>query len=195
MNLIERVKNIITTPKTEWLKIAAEPQPMSSVLGSYVVPLVLIGAVATFIGYAFIGVNYGLFKFSGTDWGIRMAVIQAVSALLGVIVTSYVVDALAPSFSSEKNINKSMQLVAYGYTPAFVGAIFNIFPAIAIIGSLLSLYGIYVMYLGFTPMKNTPEDKRVSYFLVTIVVIIALYFVIGLILGNVFGTRLATGTL
>lgn len=190
MNLIERVKNIIITPKTEWEKIKLEPQTMGAVIVGYVVPLVLVGAVATFIGYGLIGVNYGFFRMSGMEWGIKMALIQAISAIIGVVVTSYVVDALAPSFGSEKDINKSTQLVAYGYTPAFVGAIFNIFPAIALIGSLLALYGIYVMFLGFTPMKKTPEDKRITYFIVTIIILIVLYFVIGLVLGNIFGTRL-----
>jgi hypothetical protein len=190
MNLIERVKNILISPKTEWQKIAAEPQPMGTVITTYVLPLVLIGAVATFIGYGFIGINYGFLKIAGVDWGLRMACVQLISALLGVVITAYVVDALAPSFGSEKNIDKSTQLVAYGYTPAFVGAIFNIFPAIAIIGSLLSLYGIYVMYLGFTPMKKTPEDKRVTYFIVTIIILIVLYFVLGLILGSLLSTRL-----
>ena len=194
MNLIERVKNIITSPKSEWEKIAVQEESMGTVLGSYVVPLVLVGAIATFIGYGFIGVNYGLFKIAGVEWGIKMACIQVVTAIVGVVLTAYVVDALAPSFGSEKNINKSTQLVAYGYTPAFVGAIFNIIPAIAIIGSLLALYGIYLMYLGLGPVKKTPEDKKVIYLLITIVVLIVVYFVIGLILGNLLGTRLGYNT-
>lgn len=195
MNLIERVKNILTTPKTEWGKISLVPQSMGAVIGSYVVPLVLIGGIATFIGYAFIGFNYGFFRMTGTEWGIKMAIIQIVSVIVGVVVTAFVVDALAPSFGSEKNINKSTQLVAYGYTPAFIGAIFNIFPAIALIGSLLGLYGIYLMYLGLGPIKKTPEDKKVIYLVVTIVVLIIVYIVIGLILGSILGTRIGTGTL
>ena len=190
MNLIERVKNILISPKTEWEKIALEPQPMGTVITTYVIPLVLICAVATFIGYGFIGVNYGFFRMAGVEWGWKMALMQVVSALVGVIVTAFVVDALAPSFGSEKNIDKSTQLVAYGYTPAFIGAILNVLPAIAIIGSLLGLYGIYLMYLGLGPIKKTPEDKKVVYLLVTIVVLIVVYFVIGLVMGNILGTRI-----
>ena len=195
MNLIERVKNIILTPKTEWAKIAIEEQTLTTVITSYVVPLVLIGAAATFIGYGLIGINYGFFRMSGIEWGIKMAVIQVLSALIGVIVTAFIVDALAPSFGSEKNMNKSAQLVAYGYTPALIGAIFNIFPAIALIGSLFSLYGIYLMYLGLEPIKKTPEDKKVIYLVVTIIALIVVYVVIGIILGSILGTRLATTTL
>ena len=172
MNLVERVKNIITTPKTEWLKIDAEEQSLSSVLTTYVVPLALLGAAAAFIGYGFIGVDYGIFRMKGMEWGIKMAVTQLISAVAGVVITAYVVDALAPSFSSTKNINKSAQLVAYGFTPAFVGALLTIIPSISWLGGLFGLYGIYLMYLGLWPLKNTPDDKKVIYLVVTIVVLI-----------------------
>ena len=195
MNLLQRVKNIILTPKTEWSAIALEKQSLTVVITSYVIPLVLIGAVATFIGYGLIGINYGILRMSGMGWGIKMAVIQVISAIVGVVVTAFVVDALAPSFGSEKNINKSAQLVAYGYTPAFIGALFSILPAIAIIGSLFSLYGIYLMYLGLGPIKKTPEDKKVVYLVVTIVVLILVYIVIGVILGSILGTRMGATTL
>jgi hypothetical protein len=195
MNLTDRIKNIITTPKTEWLVIETESQTLSTVITSYVVPLALAGAAATFIGYSFIGIDYGFFRMKGMEWGIKMAVVQLVSAVVGVIVTSFVVDALAPSFGSEKNINKSAQLVAYGYTPAFVGALLSIFPALAWLGGLFGLYGIYLMYLGLGPLKKTPEDKKVIYLVVTIVVLIVVYAVLGMILGTVLGTRLTGANL
>lgn len=195
MNLIERIKNIITNPKSEWEKINTEEQTLSAVITTYVVPLALLGAAATFIGYGFIGIDYGFFRMKGMEWGIKMAVVQVVSAVVGVIVTAYVVDALAPSFSSTKNINKSAQLVAYGYTPAFIGALLNIFPAIGWLGSLFGLYGVYLMYLGLGPLKNTPEDKKVIYLVVTIVVLIVVYAILGMILGTILGTRLSTGSI
>ena len=61
------------------------------------------------------------------EWGLKMAVIQIISAVIGVVITAFVVDALAPCFGSEKNMNKSAQLVAYGYTPAFLGAMLTIY--------------------------------------------------------------------
>jgi hypothetical protein len=195
MNLIERVKNIITNPKSEWGKIDTEGQSLSSVITTYVIPLALLGAAATFIGYGFIGIDYGFFRMKGMEWGIKMAVVQVISAVVGVIITAYVVDALAPSFSSTKNINKSAQLVAYGYTPAFIGALLNIFPSIGWLGSLFGLYGIYLMYLGLGPLKNTPEDKKVIYLVVTIVVLIAVYAILGILMGTVLGTRLSASSM
>ncbi len=195
MNLIERIKNIIITPKTEWEKISGEDQSLSSVLTTYVVPLALVGAICTFIGYGFIGIDYGFFRMKGMEWGLKMAIVQVISAVIGVVITTFVVDALAPSFGSEKNINKSAQLVAYGYTPAFLGALFSIFPVIAFIGSLFGLYGIYLMYLGLGPIKKTPEDKKVIYLIIIIVALIIVYLVLGLILGSILGTRISANRL
>ncbi len=191
MNIIERIKNIITNPKSEWEKINIEEETLSAVITKYVVPLALMGAVATFIGYGFIGIDHQFFRMEGMEWGIKMAVVQIISSIVGVIVTAYVVDALAPSFSSTKNINKSAQLVAYSFTPAFIGALLYIFPAIGWLGGLFGLYGIYLMYLGLEPLKKTPEDKKVIYLVVTIVVLIVVYAILGMILGTVLGTRIS----
>lgn len=192
MNIIERVKNIIITPKTEWVKISGEEQSLSSVLTSYVIPLSLIGAAATLIGWGLIGKSYnfgilGSVALKGFDIGIKYAIISLVSVIAGFLITAFVVDALAPSFGSEKNLNRSGQLVGYGYTPSLIGAVLNIFPGLAWLGALFGLYGIYLLYLGLGPVKKTPEDKKVVYLLVTIVVLVAVYFILGLILASIFG--------
>ena len=50
-------------------------------------------------------------------------------ALISVFVSSFVIDALAPSFGSEKNMGRSVQLVAYSYTPFWVGGLLAILPS------------------------------------------------------------------
>ena len=187
MNIIDRVKNILITPKTEWDVIAAEQQSLSSVLTTYVLPLSLIGAAASFIGWGFIGKSYGFFTVKGVDIGVKYAIISLVSVIIGFFITTFVVDALAPSFGSEKNINRSAQFVGYSYTPALIGAIFNILPSLALLGALCGLYSIYLMYLGLGPVKKTPEDKKVVYLIISIVVLIVVYFVLSLILVSILG--------
>ncbi len=197
MNIIERAKNIIITPKTEWEKIAAEEQSLSAVTMSYVLPLALIGAAAAFIGFGFIGVDTGLLgiRIKGIDWGLYTAIKIFVTSVISVLISAYVVDMLAPSFGSEKNLNKSAQLVAYAYTPGLIGAFLNILPMLAIIGGLFGLYGIYLWYLGLGPMKKTPEDKKVIYLVISIVVLIVVLVVVGLIMGKVLGSIFGFGAL
>lgn len=185
MNIVERAKNIIVSPKLEWEKIDIENMDMKSVLLSYVLPLAAIAALCAFIGYGFVGIDVGFFRMKGINWGIYQAVLVFLGSLISVLVSTYVVDMLAPSFASEKNINKSAQLVGFSYTPALIGGFFSIFPALGIIGSLLGLYGIYLWYLGLGPIKKTPEDKKVVYMVVSILVLIVVSFVISMILSRI----------
>ena len=190
MSIIDRIKNIVLTPKTEWQVIDGENETPTSLLTKYVLPLLLIGAVAAFIGYGFIGIDAFFFKIKGIKWGAWFAIRQFLSGVIGYFVATYVIDALAPSFSSEKNLGKSAQLVAYASTPSWVVAIFMILPMLSLIG-ILGLYGIYLFYVGLPVLKKTPEDKRVGYMVVAALVIIivswAAQWIIGLVLNPILG--------
>lgn len=196
MNIIERVKNIIVNPKKEWEVIDGESATMSSLLTGYVLPLAAVGAIAGFIGYAFIGIDVGFgIKMKGMNWGLYQGITTFIVTIVSFVVSSYVVDALANSFASEKNINKSAQLVAYGTTPGMIGAILGVFPMLAIIGSLFGLYGIYLWYLGLGPIKKTPEDKKIVYIIVCILVYIVLMVIVGMIMNRIMMSALGLNPL
>jgi Yip1 domain len=186
MNTFERAKNIIASPNREWDAIAVEQPNTSQIIVNYVLLLAALAAVAAFIGYSFIGFNYGIFgRLASTEWGIYYALNVLVGAVAGVFISAFVIDALAPSFGSEKNMGRSIQLVAYSYTPAWIGAILSIYPPIAIIGALAGLYGLYLLYIGMPKLKKTPADKHAGYFIVSLVTLIVVYFIIGLIMSKI----------
>jgi len=185
MNLITRAKGIIASPSHEWDVTRTEAPNTNQILTGYVIPLAGAAAIAAFIGYAFIGINVFGYRVSGMDWGLYQALTVFLGALLSVFITSLVVDQLAPSFNSEKNFGRSLQLVAYSFTPAWIGGLLAIIPALAFIGALFGLYGLYLLYLGLPKLKNTPEEKRVGYLVVTILVTIVVYMVIGWILTSI----------
>jgi Yip1 domain len=185
MNIVERAKKIIISPQTEWNVISNETPNTSAIITGYVLPLAGAAAIAAFIGYGLIGFNYGFFRLKGIDWGLYQAINVLAGALLSVFVSSFVIDMLAPSFGSEKNMGRSVQLVAYSYTPAWVGGLFAIIPSLAIIGSLAGIYGLYLLYLGMPKLKKTPADKHVGYFVVSLIVLIVVFVVVGLILSRI----------
>ena len=186
MKLIDRVKNIIVSPAKEWDVISTEEPNSSGIITGYVLPLAGAAAVAAFIGYGLIGFNVGFgIHIKGTDWGIYQAINVLVMAVCSVFIGAFVIDALAPNFGSEKNMGRSVQLVAYAYTPGWVGGLLSIIPSIALIGALAGLYGLYLLYLGIPKLKKTPADKQVGYFVVSLVVLIAIYFIIGLIMSKI----------
>lgn len=133
MNLVQRAKNMIISPKSEWETIKLEPAISKEVITQYVLPLAAVAAIATFIGYWLVGINGVFVWLGGIRWGFYYGLITLVRNILAVVVAAYVVDALAPSFNAEKNIDKSMQLVGYAYTPALIGGILAIIPALQVV--------------------------------------------------------------
>ena len=178
MNLVERAKNILLTPKTEWETVAAEEPNIQQILLGYVLPLALIPTIATIIGWGVIG----MFGFTSFTYGIAMGLVQIINAFLSVLIAGFVIDALAPSFGSQKNMGRAVQLVAYSMTPIWIAGILNILPTIGWLAGLIGLYGLFLMYLGLAPLMKTPEDKKVGYLVVSIIILIVVYFVIAAIL-------------
>ncbi|MBS1486981.1 MAG: YIP1 family protein [Bacteroidetes bacterium] len=184
MNIIDRAKNILLTPKTEWVTIANEPATLSSLLTSYVLVLAAIPAVASVVGATVLGMGVG------SRFVIVSALIAYIMAVASYVITAYVADMLASTFKSEKNLDKSAQLVAYSATASWVASVLSIIPFIGWIGSIAGgIYAIYLLYLGVGPVKKTPEDQRIIYVVVIIVVLV----VASLVLGSVLGMLLLTG--
>jgi Yip1 domain len=187
MNLIERVKNILVTPKTEWEVINGETATPMSLLTSYVIFLALIPAGCSLLaGILFAGA-----------WGIKYYIFGAIiSYVLSIVVYfayTYALDLLATAFGSEKNINKSAQVAAYSCTASYIAGILNFIPFLSILTALAGFaYSAYLMYLGVGPLKKTPEDKKVVYVLVVIVIVIAAYFIVSAILGAILLTGFVT---
>ena len=185
MDIISRVKNILITPKTEWQTIEAENTPHVKVFTSYVVPLALIPAIAAFIGYGLIGYSVLGVHIGSIGWGIRYAINYYIMMLAGTYITAFVINALAEGFGATKNLDKAYSLVAYAYTPMFIGGIFYILPALSLIAGLAGLYGFYLLYIGLQPMMKQPAEKTTTYFVVSFLVMIVVYAVVGMILGAV----------
>ena len=183
------------TPKTEWLVIDGEQDNPTHLLTNFVLPLVLLGSLAAFIGYGLIGIDSVFFQLKGIKWGFWFGLQNLIASIAGFFIATYVIDMLAPSFASEKNIGKSAQLVSYSSTPLWLSRFFLIHPSLSILG-ILGLYGIYLFYLGLPVLKKTPEDKRITYMIVSaLVVMVVSWFaqwIIGQmlipLLGNPYGT-------
>jgi len=187
MNLVERAKNILITPKTEWEVIKNEQTTTADLFTKYAMILALIPVIATIIGFSLIGMSYGFgitFK-----WPIGSSLIYGIISyglgLVAVYVVAMIVDALAPSFGSTKNMDASLKVVVYSYTASYVAGIFMILPMLSWLALLVGLYSFYLMYLGLIIVKETPQDKVVGYLIVTVIIAIVFYIVIGFIVNAI----------
>jgi hypothetical protein len=186
-NLQTRVVNILTKPKQEWPVIAAEPKDIAGLYSKYIVLVAAIPPICGAIGNAVIGMSLPFYGHYRTPFGtaIAMAVLQYVLTLVGVYVGAFVIAKLAPSFQSESDVAQATKLVAYSWTPAWVAGVLLLIPALSPIVALVSLYTIYLMYLGVSPLMKTPADKAIVYLIVSAIVLIVVYVVVGLVVGAI----------
>lgn len=182
MSLMERAKNIVLQPKTEWPVIDAEQTSTGALYTGYIIPLAAIGPIAQIIGWSVFGMSL---PFVGTfripiGYAVRTAVITYVASLIGTFVLALIIDALAPTFGGQKNQMQALKVAAYSSTAAWLAGIFGIIPALAIL-TLLGLYSLYLLYLGLPVLMKAPEDKAVGYTVVVIICAIVLWIIIAYI--------------
>ncbi|HXF78308.1 MAG TPA: Yip1 family protein [Usitatibacter sp.] len=196
MNLVERAKNILLTPKTEWAVIEAEPTQPKELILNYVLPLAALAAVMHFLSLAVIGTHTvlgGVFHM-GYGFALMMAVYQLVMAVVAVFVIGFIIDALAPSFGGTKNMNQATKVAAYAFTASWVGSVFGIIPWLGpVLMLLFGLYGLYLLYLGLPQLMKNPADKSIGYTAVVVIAAIVVMVVIGVVGGMFTGGAMLAG--
>jgi hypothetical protein len=178
--IIKRAIAILTKPNDEWKVIKGESLSIADMFTKYAMILAAIPAIAGFIGYCIIGVSYGFGTFRiPIGRGLIWLILQYVLSLAGVFLLAFIIDSLAPSFGAKKDLVSSVKVVVYAYTAAWIAGVLYIIPSLAIIASLLSLYSLFLLYLGMDHIKEPPADKKVAYFVVSIIVAIVVFFIVG----------------
>jgi hypothetical protein len=194
MDIINRVKNILITPKQEWVTIEAERTPSTQLLTSYLLLLALIPAVGQFIGLGLIGKTTILgLKTIGISFGLKSAITSYITMVGGAYLLAFIIHLLSTSFGSEKNFDQAFALAVYSLTPSYIAGVFYIIPVLGILASLAGLYGLYILYLGLQPMMKTPADKTVVYFILILVCMIVVGLILGMILTAIMAALFLSG--
>jgi hypothetical protein len=193
--IIERVKAILTTPKTEWPVVAAEPDTVRGLYTGYIAIVAVLPVIAHFIKNSLIGTGaFGITVRMPIGMGIVAVVVQYVLALVVVYLLALIINALAPTFGGQKDQVQALKTVAYSWTAGWVAGIAVILPwlgwLIAIAGAI---YGIYLLYLGLPETMKCPPDKAGGYTAVTVIIAIVLSWILYLIIASVIGTAVLTG--
>jgi len=182
--IIERIKKILTAPKSEWEVIKGETTSIPDLFTKYAMILAAVPALAQIIGYSIVGVSGFGFHFRypfGSSF--LYAILIYIFGLAGVYVLGIIIDALAPSFGAQKDLNASMKVAVYSYTAAWAAGIFHIIPALAILAGIGGLYSLYLLYIGMQSLKGAPADKQLGYFAVSIIVAIVIYIIVFFVVG------------
>lgn len=193
--IIKRVIAIITKPVQEWEVIKNESMSTSDMYTKYAIILAAIPAIAGFIGFAAIGISFGFGTFrvpmgNALVWAILIYVLNLVNPF----VLALVMDALAPNFGANKDMNRSLKVAIFASTAGWVAGILLIIPSLSMIAMLAGFYGLYLLYTGMKQLKEPPADKLMGYIIVTIIVAAIITWFFGWIPNRVaFGSLFTLG--
>lgn len=179
MSLVSRVKGILTNPRQEWAVIDDEPLNVASLLTGYVLPLAAIGPVASALGWSLFGLG-GFLRFS-MGYAVAYAITMFILSIIGVFVTAWVINMLAPTFGATQSMPQAIKVSAYSMTAAWVAGIFNLVPLLALLAIIGAIYSLYLLYLGLPTLMKAPQDKAMPYTVVVVVVTIVVYMLAGAI--------------
>ena len=186
-DLINTAKQFIVNPKLEWEVAKEDSNSAQQHVVKYVLPLALISAAAIFIGVGLIGYRVLGYRVQSVSGGLAQAIMSLASILIGVYLSGFVIHKLAPTFNTAVSLDKAVKLVGFSYTAILLAGILNIFPPLAFLTFLGGLYSLYILYIGFKPMTNVSDEKSTSYFIVSLLVIVGVYVIIGIILAGIIG--------
>ncbi len=186
MNIVERVKGFVTGPKTEWRAVDAEEHTVQGLFTGYVMILAAIPAVAGFIGMCIVGSGvFGATVRMSIGAGVAHAVLGYILSLGWVYVLALVINAFSPKFEGHGEFIDALKVAAFTPTPAWIGGIFNVIPSLWIVGFLLSLYSVYLLFVGLPILTEPPKEKELPYFcvvLLTMIVLTVVFFVVAALL-------------
>ncbi len=167
MSIFDRVKGIIVDPRSEWIKIAAEPATVQSIYTGWIMILAAIGPLALLVA----------------THSLQWALAQYVLSLIVTFVLALIVDSLAPSFGGTKDFVASLKLTAYSYTAAWLAGIFNLLGMLGgLLGLIATIYAFYTFFLGAPVLTKAAPAKALPFTLIVVLCGI----VLGILAGYVF---------
>jgi Yip1 domain len=156
MQLLDRVKAILRTPRTEWPAIAREKGGASRLFIRYVAVLSLIPALARFIGTSLIGL------YAPISSSLAGALVTYLSGFAVVYVLALIINVLGPMFGARKDFAAALKLAVYSYTPVWLAGIFLLVPGLSFL-VILGLQGVYLLWAGLPVLMRAPAEKTLPY--------------------------------
>jgi hypothetical protein len=189
-NIVSRAQGLILTPTAEWQKIEPEASSVQGIYTGWLAPLALIPAIAMFVGMTVFGVGVpglAVVKLSMVDGAIR-AVVQFLTLLGMTYVMGLVIDALATNFGGQKNPLQAFKVAAYSAVGFCLASVFQIIPALGILG-LLGLYSIFILHKGLPVLMKSAPDKTTGYTASVVAIMFVAWIVVAAISGALMPMR------
>jgi hypothetical protein len=178
---VSRARAVLFEPRATFKEVDSEFTKPGAIWGRYILPLALLGPLAGAVGRFIFGKRIAgtslpeSVSISGT---VTWFVIALVLQLAAVFALTQIVSLLAPGFGGQKNDVQALKVAAYASTPMWVAGIFNLHGRFLMVGIIVSLYSLYLLYVGLPTLMKVPQDRSMGYTAVVIIAAIVIFLLV-----------------
>ncbi len=178
---ISNAKNVLMSQQAEWTRIMSEENDKSGLMRYGMTLITIAYAILFLLSLVFTG-GMGLLVSFSTTYVITMVVVQFVLAIASLYFLPMILGAIAPSFGGKNDTLGALKLFVFAATPSWIGTAVSRIPIIGWLAAIAGgIFAIYLFWLHVTEAMSVPEDKKVGYVIVSVIVLAVVYFVIGAI--------------
>jgi hypothetical protein len=181
-SLFSRIKLIVLSPKECWDTISNEDENPQTILKTKVIPLLIVGALCTVVGYEIFGSAIGAL----VTWRPPLVSFTVSTIVMGVLevvklyIAAWLIQKLASFFQGNATPTRSFSFAAHAMLPVLAGQVLNIFPPLGLLGRVLLIITIYAFYQGVPRMTSVPQSQALGFtasFIVSMI-LISLFLVV-----------------
>jgi hypothetical protein len=181
-DMVRRAVRLLINPLPTWDEIADEDATIEAIYRRWVIPLAAIPAVCGAIGQLGFGTLhiFGIYYHRSLVAVIGQALVGYALTLAGVYIMAVVIDELAIQFGGERSRTQAFKLAAYSGTAGWIAGVFGLLPGVGGLFELLGgLYSLYLLYLGLPKLMRSDPMRTLTYFGLTLIVLLVLGVLIG----------------
>src|SRR5579859_2841219 len=176
--LASRARSILFEPRATFKEVDTEFTKPGAIWGKYILPLAAIGPIAGALGRLMFGQRIALTTPISISDAITWALISYILALVAVFVLTQVISLLAPGFGGQKNTVQALKVAAYASTPMWLAGVFSIYARLIMVGVIVSLYSLYLLYVGLPILMKVPQDRAMGYTAVVIIASVVIFLLV-----------------
>jgi len=177
--LYHRIKYFIISPVKAWDVVHRENRPIRYIRGSFFLPLIILVSVSSFLG-SLLFINNTLKPM----FSVLVAIDAFLLLYLGVYGSAFMVKEITKALDLGHDFVIAFKLVAYSLTPLFLSlTISRLFESLLFI-NVLSLAGLYILWIGMVKMVNPPDHKRFPMAVATVISMAIIFGILQVVLSR-----------
>ena len=186
LRTLQRIKNILRTPATEWLVIERETVQPLALITYYLAPLAVATALASIVGSVVV---------ERVPFPVASVIRTVVTACLGFVATTVlafamalVVNELAPHFGGRHHFDQAFKVIVYSSTPIVVAGLARAIPFVAgLVTFIGTVYALYVFSLGLKQLMRIRPEQTLGFVVILCVSGVIMNFVLRAVMGHFIG--------